>query len=338
MGFVPVGPSPSESPRARALRLWAGKGVPPPPQPIRDPALPGEPSSARRAWPPTALCLLQQLPARGGAHAGARPRRGGLLPAVRVQVRGAEHHHHQGARPAPPAPAGPAPAAPWPRPARRGPAPPASRFLSEPLSPLTPSHRSCRGNSGKGLETPPPTFPFSPSHLPRVERTAAGFPLCRGHRAPFWEGGGSRPPEPQVWLSFQSSTRAGGLAGRVPDAPFAAPEPRSRGSQGDSAELVGGWERLVPGPCPCSRPACLLPLHPYRGEPGLLAGFLHKLLLVQPAFTGMSVCVVKGLEIIVSGKNPPEFGSTAEPSSSVALVLPEDRWSSWGPLHRGRGQ
>ncbi|XP_057583635.1 proton-transporting V-type ATPase complex assembly regulator TMEM9 isoform X1 [Hippopotamus amphibius kiboko] len=37
-----------------------------------------------------------QLPARGGAHARARPRRGGLLPAVRVQVRGAQHHHHQG--------------------------------------------------------------------------------------------------------------------------------------------------------------------------------------------------------------------------------------------------
>lgn len=52
----------------------------------------------------TALSLLQQLPACGGAHAGARPRRGGLLPAVRVQVRGAEHHHHQGAQAPRPSP------------------------------------------------------------------------------------------------------------------------------------------------------------------------------------------------------------------------------------------
>lgn len=52
----------------------------------------------------TALSLLQQLPACGGAHAGAGPRRGGLLPAVRVQVRGAEHHHHQGARAPRPSP------------------------------------------------------------------------------------------------------------------------------------------------------------------------------------------------------------------------------------------
>ncbi|KAK2521935.1 hypothetical protein Q9966_012896 [Columba livia] len=37
-----------------------------------------------------------QLPARCGADAGAGQRRGGLLPAVRVQVRGAQHHHHQG--------------------------------------------------------------------------------------------------------------------------------------------------------------------------------------------------------------------------------------------------
>ena len=45
----------------------------------------------------------------------------------------------------------------------------------------------------------------------------------------------------------------------------------------------------------------------------MLAGFLHKRLLVQPAFKGTSVCAVKGLEVTVSGKNPPEFGSTAEP-------------------------
>ena len=41
--FMPVGPSPGESQRARALRLWVGKGVLRP-QPIQDPALPGEPS------------------------------------------------------------------------------------------------------------------------------------------------------------------------------------------------------------------------------------------------------------------------------------------------------
>lgn len=38
--FVPVGPSPSESPRARALRLWARKGVPPPPPTYQRPCPP----------------------------------------------------------------------------------------------------------------------------------------------------------------------------------------------------------------------------------------------------------------------------------------------------------
>lgn len=70
----------------------------------------------------------------------------------------------------------------------------------------------------------------------------------------------------------------------------------------------------------------------------VLAGFQHKRLLAQPALKRISVCAVKGLEIIVSGKNPQELGSTAEPSSSVTLVLPEDRRFSWGPLHQGRGQ
>lgn len=42
------------------------------------------------------LFVFQQLPACGGAHAGAWPRCGSLLPALRVQVRGTEHHHHQG--------------------------------------------------------------------------------------------------------------------------------------------------------------------------------------------------------------------------------------------------
>ena len=147
---------------------------------------------------PTALCLLQQLPARGGAHAGARPRRGGLLPAVRVQVRGAEHHHHQGARrPAQPRPLrGPAPS-PWgpcagPAPPRP---PPLSCFLLqgssglwgwtqagrvtaqgppshpalEPLSPLTPSHS--QGGPGTGAGDPFPDASCLPllSRLPFVQ-------------------------------------------------------------------------------------------------------------------------------------------------------------------------
>uniref|UniRef100_A0A4W2GF18 Transmembrane protein 9 n=1 Tax=Bos indicus x Bos taurus TaxID=30522 RepID=A0A4W2GF18_BOBOX len=48
---MPVGPSPGESQRARALRLWVGKGVCPP-QPIKDPVLPGEPSLHAAPGPP----------------------------------------------------------------------------------------------------------------------------------------------------------------------------------------------------------------------------------------------------------------------------------------------
>lgn len=89
-----------------SLESWTGAGLglgkgfltPPPRElPLLGPAAPA----------PAHVCLLQQLPACGGAHASAWPRRGGLLPAVRVPVRGAQHHHHQGsptAVPTPPAP------------------------------------------------------------------------------------------------------------------------------------------------------------------------------------------------------------------------------------------
>lgn len=176
---VPLGHSPGESRRARASRgCGLGKGFRQPDPSETLPSL-GSPPAA-----PTALCLLQQLPARGGAHAGARPRRGGLLPAVRVQVRGAQHHHHQGAR----RPPRPAPARPRPTPSSWGacvapPRPPScpvcfcsvargwgagSRLawsqprdlLPTPLGAALPSDAiTLAGVPGRGAETPSPTLP-----------------------------------------------------------------------------------------------------------------------------------------------------------------------------------
>lgn len=266
--FMPVGPSPGESQRARALRLWVGKGVLRP-QPIQDPALPGEPSLPACAWPPTVLCLLQQLPARGGAHAGARPRRGGLLPAVRVQVRGAEHHHHQGARPAPPTAR--------PRPPR-GPAhqqsPCPSTAVPRPPSFSLPSGSSPRfgaalpsdtivvagGTRERGWRPLPLLFPFPlPScHLFSGQFQGSGCALGTMRHI---GRGGICPPEPPAWLTFQSNTKAAGLAGRVPDAPFDAPEPSSRGSLGELSR-AGGRLGEAWSLAPASAPGRLSPPSP----------------------------------------------------------------------------
>ena len=151
MQLMPVGPSPGESQRARALRLWVGKGVCPP-QPIKDPVLPGEPSLHAAPGPPqpsvccsNCLHVVEPMPVPGHdveaycllceCKYEERSTTTIKVPGLPRPPRSPTHQH----RPLPLHSCGPAPA-------QLCPDLPASRFLLDPhphplserLSPLTP--------------------------------------------------------------------------------------------------------------------------------------------------------------------------------------------------------